>query len=183
MAIAFPLTEGVLREAFVDLQSHSSCLTDFTCKWKDLEVHLSLTADLIEKRFSELKSKETTSAPEELEKGLKEQDTVEARPELKSLCASMDIKGLRNFMEENRKDIGTIIGELGPALRLAPDPVELVLNSLDGFFSSKGEKGATVLSIRKTSVNLLEGLLRLAPEVKPSSRECSPGGNGVEAEN
>ncbi|XP_077246163.1 truncated FRIGIDA-like protein 1 [Tasmannia lanceolata] len=151
-----------LRKAFEDLQSHSAALASFTLQWKDLESHLDSIEKSIETRFKEtelkenekeqskvstLPEKEKTPAKKRVKKSPeKTNEFMEAtpRPEIKSLCEKMDGKGLRSFMNKNRKELAEIRNEIVGALRFASDPAKMVLDAMGGFYSSvlnsKGDK-------------------------------------------
>lgn len=98
-----------------------------------------------------------------------------ARPELSSLCANMDAKGIRSFIMGNcATELPAIRAELAAALRSAPDPATLVLDALDGVYPPKGvvrESDTNELRLRRLCMNLLEKLHAVAPEIKVSVRE------------
>ncbi|XP_026392854.1 FRIGIDA-like protein 3 [Papaver somniferum] len=176
-----------LRKAFEDLQSHSSFLSSFVLQWKDLEEHFQSIQKSIDERFNELKSKEKVSSmngsqSQSLDKQLvvvkeeKELDnnseTIVPRPEFKSLCSNMNGIGLRTYIMNNRKDVSAI-HEVGVALKLAPDPAKLVLDSMVGFFvpNSKGDKDGEEAATRRTCILLLEKLYDISPQIKPQIKE------------
>ncbi|KAI3969429.1 hypothetical protein MKX01_019990 [Papaver californicum] len=177
-----------LRKAFEDLQSHSSFLSSFTLQWKDLEEHFQSIQKSIEERFNELKSKEKVSSTngsqsQSLNKQLfvvkeeKELDnnseTIIPRPEFISFCSNMNGIGLRAYIMSNRKDVTAIRNEVGVALKLAPDPARLVLDSMVGFFipNSKGDKDEELAATRRTCIVLLEKLYDISSQIKPHIKE------------
>ncbi|XP_020682495.1 FRIGIDA-like protein 3 [Dendrobium catenatum] len=96
---------------------------------------------------------------------------VQTRSELRDLCLKMDGNGLKSFIIDNRKDIVAIRRELAPALLFAPDPTELVLDAIGGFFPLEKMAEGELISIRRTCLTLLECLHDLAVEIKPLARE------------
>lgn len=92
---------------------------------------------------------------------------VRVRPQLKSLCESMDGDGLRKYIVDHRKDVGVLRAELPSALQCAIDPARLVLSALEGYHlpepgtnsnqgSDKKESGAS--ANRRACILLLECL-------------------------
>nr|DAD20280.1 TPA_asm: hypothetical protein HUJ06_021743 [Nelumbo nucifera] len=182
-----------LRKAFEDLQSHSSSLASFTLQWKDLEDHFDSIQKSLEHRFKELEAKEAQvsakgsapkQSPPEKDKSAdkpsphlpaKKPDEPERspRPELKSLCVSMDGMGLRSYIIEHRKELPFVKDELAGALRTASDPATLVLDAMQGFFppNSKGDKDGELASIRRTCILLLEQSAAISPEIRPHVKE------------
>ncbi|MCL7038005.1 hypothetical protein MKW94_028811 [Papaver nudicaule] len=181
-----------LRKAFEDLQSNSSLLSSFTLQWKDLEDHFQSIQKSIEERFNEFKAKEKVSSingsqSQSLDKQLvvvKEEkellldnnnnsEVIIPRPEFKSFCSNMNGIGLRAYIMGNRKDVAAIRNEVGVALKLAPDPAKLVLDSMVGFFvpNSKGDKDGELAAARRTCILLLEKLYDISPQIKPQIKE------------
>lgn len=64
-----------LHKAFLELQSHSSALVNFTVQWKELEDHFDNLDKLMQKRFEELGGKE-----KENEKGNEKENEKEKKP-------------------------------------------------------------------------------------------------------
>nr|ABK24919.1 unknown [Picea sitchensis] len=60
-------------------------------------------------------------------------DDVKPRPELKSLCEKMDGEGLKKFLADSRSEVTELRNEVPAALRCAPNPAKLVLQTLEGF--------------------------------------------------
>ena len=58
---------------------------------------------------------------------------VRVRPQLKALCENMDGDGLRKYIVDHRKDVGTLRNELPSALQCAIDPARMVLAALEGY--------------------------------------------------
>ncbi|XP_077211187.1 truncated FRIGIDA-like protein 1 [Tasmannia lanceolata] len=170
---SIPAKKESLRKAFEDLQSHSSSLASFTLQWKDIEAHFNSIEKSIETSFKEVELKEKSTAKNSEEKSIKqEEESIEVtpRPELKSLCEKMDGKGLRCFISENRKEIPTLRNEITEAIRLAPDPGKMVLDAMEGFYSSddlnlKGDKDVELAGIRRSCILLLERLVFISPEI------------------
>lgn len=88
---------------------------------------------------------------------------VKPRPELKSLCETMNSEGLRKFIAEHRKDLNALSAELPSALKCANDPALVVLKALDGYHPSEssanqGVKDSHLPANRRACVILLEAL-------------------------
>uniref|UniRef100_A0A1D1YZC1 FRIGIDA-like protein n=1 Tax=Anthurium amnicola TaxID=1678845 RepID=A0A1D1YZC1_9ARAE len=182
-AEAVAAKEG-LKKAFEELQTHSSFLSSFTVRWKNLEDHMSSVERSIEDRIRVLESgeMERPAAAASSEKGkpapaaaAEEEPEVDPRPELKSLCVNMDGKGLLVFIKDNRTDLLNIYKELNRAIRAAPDPGTLVLDAMDGFYPAKRSREDTydggLHANRRTCLCLLEHLHMISPEIKPSVRD------------
>lgn len=89
---------------------------------------------------------------------------VKPRAQLISLCEAMEAEKVRSFIAEHRKDLYAISAELPNALKLAGDPVQLVLNALEGYnppdedASHGNNRDAYILPIKRACVIMLEGL-------------------------
>eukprot|EP00262_Sarcandra_glabra_P014969 TRINITY_DN451_c0_g2_i1.p1 TRINITY_DN451_c0_g2~~TRINITY_DN451_c0_g2_i1.p1 ORF type:complete len:406 (+),score=65.20 TRINITY_DN451_c0_g2_i1:103-1320(+) len=172
-----------LRKAFEDLQSHSSSLSSFTLQWKDIETHFDSIEKSIEDSFKDLELKVKNQLPKGSHPEKPQQSTAKEKesqpatiryPELKSLCAKMDGKGLCSYMIANRKDLTGLRVELTPALLLASDPAKLVLDAMEGFQSINSE-GLMFIDgfsgIRRASIVLLERLKMISPDIKSPVKE------------
>lgn len=191
---SIPEKKESLRRALEALRTHlsASSPSPFSVpEWKDLDAHISSVEASIRLRFQALLAKEaaqpSSSPSDSKEKPSNEwqphanpEPEAVPRPQLTSLCVNMDGKDLVSFIARNRKDLGAIRSELNPALRSAPDPAKLVLDAMDGFFSSpppppkgdkKGDKDADALATRRTCINLLERIPVIGPEIGPSVRD------------
>ncbi|PKA53612.1 Protein FRIGIDA [Apostasia shenzhenica] len=190
---SIPAKKEDLRKAFEVLQSYSSSFSSFTLKWNDLDGHVSFIEKSIEERFRELEAKVRSCVADkpaaaamvaaerkvvEKEPEIKVQNkVVEKEPEVKSVlelkdfCVRMDGKGLRSYILKNRKLLPEFRDELRLALRAAPNPIMLVLDSLDGFVPSRKVKKKELELIWKTCVHLVQVLHELALEIKASYRE------------
>ncbi|CAL9778454.1 unnamed protein product [Musa acuminata subsp. burmannicoides] len=195
---SIPEKKESLRRALEALRTHLSASSPSPSpspfsvpEWKDLDAHISSVEASIRLRFQALLAKEaaqpSSSPSDSKEKPSNEwqphanpEPEAVPRPQLTSLCINMDGKDLVSFIARNRKDLGAIRSELNPALRSAPDPAKLVLDAMDGFFSSpppppkgdkKGDKDADALATRRTCINLLERIPVIGPEIGPSVRD------------
>ncbi|XP_051131850.1 FRIGIDA-like protein 3 [Andrographis paniculata] len=85
---------------------------------------------------------------------------VKFYPELIKLCQEMNSDGLHKFISDNRKDLVTLRNEIPIALKAAPDPASLVLDSLNGFYALALDvkKGSNLLGLRRTCIMLMECL-------------------------
>lgn len=179
-----PSKKEKLRKTFEDLESHSACLAAFGLEWKDLEDHLDTIEKAIEKRFKDLESAEkaienrfkdlesSTAAPLATNSQPSSSDQA-IWPELKSFCSKMNSTRLFSFILAHRKDGMDIKGELDDALRCAPNPGKLVLDSMKGFYPSKirGGKDPELAAVRRACILLLERLGAIAPVIEEDDRE------------
>lgn len=88
---------------------------------------------------------------------------VQSYPQLVRLCQANDSEGLHKFISENRKNLAAIKEEIPVALSAAADPANLVLDSLQGFYSIQvaqldGKKDSYLLGLRRTCIMLMECL-------------------------
>ncbi|KAL1834956.1 hypothetical protein ACET3Z_004607 [Daucus carota] len=84
-------------------------------------------------------------------------------PQLVRLCQANDSEGLHKFISENRKNLAAIKEEIPIALSASADPANLVLDSLQGFYSIQGaqldgKKDSYLLGLRRTCIMLMECL-------------------------
>ncbi|XP_042490512.1 truncated FRIGIDA-like protein 1 [Macadamia integrifolia] len=174
-----------LRKAFEDLQAHSSSLASFTLQWKDLEEHYDSIKNSIEERLKVLKSKESQAGDESDVKespphnvvsngkqSVEEDDDFAPTPELVSLCAKMDAKGLWCYILERRKELPLIRDEVAIALKSAPDPPKLIFDAMQCLYSKnrKRDKLGELAAI-KACVFLLEQQTAISAQVKPQVKE------------
>ncbi|CAD5165716.1 FRIGIDA-like protein 3 isoform X1 [Musa acuminata AAA Group] len=94
--------------------------------------------------------------------------------ELIKLCEEMDAEGLHKFISDNRKNLSSIREEIPVALRSAPSPFSLVLDSLKGFYAGEvlglnGKKDGSLLGLRRTCLMLMESLEQLLANGVPDS--------------
>jgi len=237
-----PSKKERLHKAFLELQSHSSALVNFSVQWKELEDHFNDLEKRMQKRLEELREKEKENEKEKsaAEKSTKNanktpekkstaekrtgnpnktadkksaaekstgnankssekksagekcavnpnetseknsaaenstkssnktlpelKEDVKPRPELKSLCENMDAEGLKEFLGNSRSELTAIRKEAPAALRCAPDPANLVLQTLKGFYPD-GKQTTNIDAQRHACVLLLESLpFVLSPE-------------------
>ena len=86
----------------------------------------------------------------------------------------MDAEGLHKFISDNRKNLSSIREEIPVALRSAPSPFSLVLDSLKGFYAGEvlglnGNKDGRLLGLRRTCLMLMESLEQLLANGVPDS--------------
>lgn len=91
---------------------------------------------------------------------------VRPRSELASLCEEMNVKGLHKFISDNRKNLAAIREEIPIALKKTSRPYDLVLDSLEDFYSGDnlvldGKKDGDLLGVRRTCLMLMESLGQL----------------------
>ncbi|KAL6955683.1 hypothetical protein U1Q18_042458 [Sarracenia purpurea var. burkii] len=79
--------------------------------------------------------------------------------ELESLCKSMDSRGLRKYIVSHLSNVGKLREEAPAALKLAPDPAKLVLESFGRFFLQPSK--AYMIPARQVSVLILELFLMI----------------------
>lgn len=93
---------------------------------------------------------------------------VRPRPEITQFCEQMDVKGLLNFISENRKSLAAMREEIPIALKSATDPACLVLYALEGFYPQPGEtthqgnqNDAGLQGLRRSCIMLMESVTPL----------------------
>ncbi|XP_073004007.1 FRIGIDA-like protein 3 isoform X1 [Typha latifolia] len=99
---------------------------------------------------------------------------VKPHSELMALCEEMNAKGLHKFISDNRKNLASIREEVPDALKGAPDPFSLVLNSLNDFYFGEnlglgGKRDGMLLGMRRTCLMLMESLGELLADAVTSS--------------
>ncbi|XP_054798682.1 FRIGIDA-like protein 1 [Prosopis cineraria] len=97
--------------------------------------------------------------------------SVMPRYELSTLCEKMDGKGLRQYVNLHAKEKAAIQAELPGALRFAPDPAAMVLDSLDGFYGVNDPGDVEQRKLRRACILLLEQLRVLSPNIGFKVRE------------
>ncbi|KAL1347644.1 hypothetical protein HN51_023697 [Arachis hypogaea] len=96
-----------------------------------------------------------------------------------ALCKSMNGKALRDYIGENMRDKAVIKAELRTALKLAPDPADMVLASMDGIFGGEVAARYTLeMKKMKRSCNVLFQQLRavgpnLSDKVKKKAKKIA----------
>lgn len=100
---------------------------------------------------------------------------VKPRPELTQFCEQMDVKGLLNFISENRKSLVAIREEIPIALKNASEPARLVLDALEGFYPlpeqtihQENKKDPGFQGLRRSCIMLMESVAPLLVGTKPS---------------
>ncbi|XP_077211173.1 truncated FRIGIDA-like protein 1 [Tasmannia lanceolata] len=170
---SIPAKKEALRKAFEYLQSYSACLSSFTLQWKDIEAYIDSVEKSIKTRFKEVELKEIAKeikkekVPVEKLEEVSLEATLRAA-ELKSLCEKMDGKGLRSFINENRKEVAEIRNEIARALQFACNPAKMVLDAMGDFHNSKRDE---LMGIRHSCIILLESLFLISPEIKNPAKE------------
>ncbi|XP_043708464.1 FRIGIDA-like protein 3 [Telopea speciosissima] len=100
---------------------------------------------------------------------------VKPRPELTQFCEQMDVKGLLNFVMENRKNFAAVREEISVALRSATEPARLVLDSLEGFYppdqttQQSNKKDAALQGMRRSCIMLMESVAPLLAGAEPGA--------------
>ncbi|XP_028758508.1 truncated FRIGIDA-like protein 1 isoform X2 [Neltuma alba] len=100
-----------------------------------------------------------------------ESSSVMPRYELSTLCEKMDGKGLRQYVIVHAKEKTAIQAELPGALRCAPDPAAMVLDSLDGFYGVTDPRDMEQRKFRRACIVLMEQLRVLSPNIGFKVRE------------
>uniref|UniRef100_A0A7N0U263 FRIGIDA-like protein n=1 Tax=Kalanchoe fedtschenkoi TaxID=63787 RepID=A0A7N0U263_KALFE len=172
-----------LRQAFLELESHSSSLSSFSVTWSDLDHHFSSIESSLLSQFDDIKSRMSYNPPIAStamtapcaraesrsarggSSGGDETLGLKVRLEMKALCEKMDGRGLRKYIDDHLKELAEIKKELSEALKYAEDPGLMVLDAMEGFYpvdvksKQKGEKDIQVKDVRRTCVALLEELM------------------------
>lgn len=169
-----------LKKAYDELHANnnSSLLSSFPLSWSDLDSHFTSRQNSLTRRFHLLESSQSipipsssSSSPPHQNPKAGNQTSLMPRHELVALCEKMDGKGLRNYIIENFKGSESVEAELQGALRSAPDPASMVLDSLDGFLGNNGMKEVGLRKLRRSCVLLLEQLRIVSPEMESNVRE------------
>ncbi|XP_038983411.1 FRIGIDA-like protein 3 isoform X1 [Phoenix dactylifera] len=97
---------------------------------------------------------------------------IKPRPQLKQLCEQMDAKGLLKFISENWKSLATLREELSLALKYAPEPAQLVLDSLEGLYppdqsNLQGNEDSALQGLRRSCLVLMESAAPLLGITEP----------------
>lgn len=96
-------------------------------------------------------------------------------PELFTLCEKMDGQGLRNYINDHAKERESIRTELLGLMGAAPDPGAMVLDAMQGFYSSnsrsKGDKDMDLYRLRKSCLDVLEVLTEIKPNLSNEVKE------------
>ncbi|KDP39236.1 hypothetical protein JCGZ_00993 [Jatropha curcas] len=104
-----------------------------------------------------------------------EMELSQNRPELVSFCEKMDGRGLRNYISDHAKEREAIRLELVGLMAVALDPGAMVLDALDGFYSSssssKGDKDLDLFRLRKSCLDLLEVVIEIKPNLSNEVKE------------
>ncbi|KAF7831306.1 FRIGIDA-like protein 1 [Senna tora] len=175
-----------LRKAYDDLHAHSSLLSSFSLSWSEIDSHFTSLHNSLAQRFHALESLESqrsllpnshqalpsiSSSPGPTRIQNLNERTVVPRYELSVLCEKMEGKALRKYIVEHIKDKIAIQAELPDALRCAPDPAAMVLDSLDGFFEVNELKDVELRKLRRGCITLLEQLRVISPNIGFKVRE------------
>ncbi|KAK6915506.1 Frigida-like [Dillenia turbinata] len=86
---------------------------------------------------------------------------------------TMDGKHLQLFLNEREKHHALMKDEVFNALKLSSDPMELVLDAMEGFYPPHLEKGFDASVIRKSCILLLEQLMRIPRQIGPHVKEAA----------
>ena len=179
-----------LKNAFDDLQSQSSSLlSSFSLSWSDLDSYFTSLQTSLTEKFRVLQTLESQStarpgdvpeplaqaAAEPVADGEPEPVPPPPRPELVAFCEKMDGIGLRKYVSETSKERNAVRAELPSALRRAPDPAAMVLDSMEAFYGEKygrkGDKDVEFNGLRRSCVLLLEQLMAVRPIIRGDVRE------------
>ncbi|KAE9597669.1 hypothetical protein Lal_00041526 [Lupinus albus] len=92
-------------------------------------------------------------------------------PVLTHHCEQMNVSGLLNYIEENKKNLSVIREVISVALESATDPAHLVLESLKGFYPAnpKDKRNAALHGRRKSCIIILEALATLSARADPGA--------------
>lgn len=169
-----------LKKAFEDLQTHSSLISSISLTWSDLESHFTSIQNSLTHKFQTLKtlnSQSSAQPPPPESNPPATPNRVDPRPELAAFCEKMDGLGLRKYLSETSRlgERSEIRAELPGAILRAPDPGELVLGAMEGFFKPfrenekedkyRGDKDIEMSCMRRSCVLLLEQLMAVCPNL------------------
>lgn len=140
-----------LLQSVNELQSLDGALSEFVRQWNELQHTLDSIQACIDTRSKELESLHNPSPNIEGEKAVavaKEEGKVKAkageeasnnapmdpRSEIKFICETMGSYALRKYVMAHLSEIDQLRNEVPAALRLAPNPSKLVLESMGRFY-------------------------------------------------
>ncbi|XP_009765093.1 FRIGIDA-like protein 5 [Nicotiana sylvestris] len=89
---------------------------------------------------------------------------------------TMDGKSLQIYLNEREKELDSMSDEVCKALQLSPNPGQLVLDAMEGFYPPHLRKGETEFEAsvaRRSCILLLEQLIRVSPKIQPIVREAA----------
>ncbi|XP_016461814.1 uncharacterized protein LOC107785103 [Nicotiana tabacum] len=89
---------------------------------------------------------------------------------------TMNGKSLQIYLNEREKELDSMSDEVSKALQLSPNPGQLVLDAMEGFYPPhlrKGEAEFEASVSRRSCILLLEQLIRVSPKIQPIVREAA----------
>ncbi|OIT39253.1 PREDICTED: uncharacterized protein LOC109238345 [Nicotiana attenuata] len=89
---------------------------------------------------------------------------------------TMDGKSLQIYLNERERELDSMSDEVFKALQLSPNPGQLVLDAMEGFYPPHLRKEETEFEAsvaRRSCILLLEQLIRVSPKIQPIVREAA----------
>lgn len=121
-----------------------------------------------EKQLNAIPNAHIKSEPAE-EVALDRVNAIVGNSTVTSFVVIMDGKRLQIFLNEHEKVLDLMSDEVFKALQMSPDPAQLVLDAMEGFYPPHLRKGETEFEgsvARRSCILLLEQLIRVSPEIR-----------------
>ncbi|KAL5987972.1 hypothetical protein ACLOJK_035734 [Asimina triloba] len=126
-AIASQSPKMKIHDTLQGFHEHSLLLSNFSLRLRNLQAHFLSIERMFDDRLKSLES--VAHPPRPPPPG------APRHPELKPICVRMDHEGLNSFVRRHRDKLRAV--EFVAALRVAPDPAQLVLNSMQRFYPTR----------------------------------------------
>lgn len=149
-----------------ELCALSAVIQEFKMRFDELQNHLDSVTGTIDSRIKDYLERKETGVEAQLN-AVKLENGTETFPETQSseiqqLCKTMCSKSLRKYIVTKLSELGKLREEIPAALKLAPAPAKLVLESI-GRFYLQGKKAyetdSPMIPAREASVLTLEFFL------------------------
>ncbi|XP_009779774.1 FRIGIDA-like protein 5 isoform X1 [Nicotiana sylvestris] len=121
-----------------------------------------------EKQLNAIPNAHIKSEPAE-EVALDRVNAIVGNSTVTSFVVIMDGKSLQIFLNEHEKVLDLMSDEVFKALQMSPDPAQLVLDAMEGFYPPHLRKGETEFEgsvARRSCILLLEQLIRVSPDIQ-----------------
>lgn len=121
-----------------------------------------------EKQLNAIPNAHIKSEPAE-EVALDRVNAIVGNSTVTSFVVITDGKSLQIFLNEHEKELDLMSDEVFKALQMSPDPAQLVLDAMEGFYPPHLRKGETEFEgsvARRSCILLLEQLIRVSPDIQ-----------------
>lgn len=153
-----------LLKSIDDLTSFSTAIQAFKYRFDQLTKHLDFINQAIDSKFNEQSTQiEPQPSPKSTQKVPKTvSPSISSRSRIENLCERMSSKRVRKYIINHLSDIAKLREEVPAALKLAPEPAQLVLDCIGRFFllGKKAQINNPYIALaRQASVLVLEFFL------------------------